>query len=136
MMKEDDMEPREIAEHIESGSITYMDRDDSVEGIPWNENPKFKGVYMKHLIKGTDTDVMISCHMVRINPNAILEEHAHENQWELHEVIEGEGNFTLESKETTYYPGRMGIISKGVSHKVIEGKNGLVLLAKFIPALL
>lgn len=130
------METRESMAYMTKGSITFMDRDDAAEEIPWSPHPKFKGVNMKHLIKGIDTDGMLSCHMVRIDPDAILEDHSHENQWELHEVIEGEGKFILESKETLYYPGRMGMIPKGVSHKVIAGKNGLILLAKFFPALL
>jgi len=130
------METREITASMANGSTTYMDRDDATGEIPWNQHPKFKGVYLKHIIKGTDTGGMLSCHMVRIDPNAILEEHVHEDQWELHEVIEGEGKFTLESKETPYHPGRMGIIPKGTKHKVIAGESGLVLLAKFFPALL
>lgn len=130
------METKEITACLANGSTTYMDREESTGEIPWNRHPKFKGVYLKHIIKGTDTDGMLSCHMVRIDANAILEEHDHENQWELHEVIEGEGKFVLESKETPYHPGRIGIIPKGTKHKVIAGENGLILLAKFFPALM
>ncbi len=129
------METQEIAACMANGSTTYVDRDDATGEISWNPHPKFTGVSMKHMIKGTDTDGMLSCHMVRIDPNATLEDHVHENQWELHEVIEGEGTFVLESRETPYYPGRMGIVPKGTKHKVIAGESGLVLLAKFFPAL-
>lgn len=73
--------------------------------------------------------------MVKIDPGAVLEEHIHENQRELHEVIEGEGKFHLDTKETSYYPGRMGMIPKRTHHKVIAGEKGMVLLAKFFPAL-
>jgi mannose-6-phosphate isomerase-like protein (cupin superfamily) len=135
-MKGDSMKTREITGCMANGSITYKDREDATESIPWNQHPKFKGVYLKHIIKGTDTEGMLSCHMVKIEPHAILEEHIHENQWELHEIIEGEGKFIIESKETPYHPGRMGIIPKGTKHKVIAGKSGLVLLAKFFPALI
>jgi quercetin dioxygenase-like cupin family protein len=130
------MEMSEIAACMTNGSVTYMDRDDAIGEIPWDQHPKFEGVYMKHIIKGTDTEGLLSCHMVKIDPNAVLEEHAHENQWELHEVIEGEGRFILKSKETPYHPGQMGIIPKGTNHKVIAGKRGLILLAKFFPALI
>lgn len=130
------METREITARMANGSTTYMDRDEATEEIPWNEHPKFKGVFLKHIIKGIDTDGMLSCHMVRIDPNAILEDHIHDNQWELHEVIEGEGKFVLESKETLYHPGRMGIIPRGTRHKVVAGESGLILLAKFFPALI
>lgn len=130
------METKEIVACIANSITTYVDRDDAAGKIPWNQHPKFKGVYLKHLIKGADTDGKLSCHMVKIDPNAILEEHIHENQWELHEVIEGEGQFLLDAKQTRYYPGCMGIIPMGTNHKVVAGKTGLVLLAKFFPALI
>ena len=130
------METREIAACLANATTTYVDRDDAAGEIPWNQHPKFKGVYLKHLIKGADTDGKLSCHMVKIDPDAILEEHIHENQWELHEVIKGEGKFILDTKETPYYPGRMGMIPKGTNHKVIAGEKGMVLLAKFFPALI
>jgi quercetin dioxygenase-like cupin family protein len=130
------METKEIVACMANGTTTYVDRDDATEEIPWNQHPKFKGVYLKHLIKGADTGGKLSCHMVKIDPDAILEQHIHENQWELHEVIEGEGKFLLDTKETPYYPGRMGMIPKGINHKVVAGKRGMVLLAKFFPALI
>lgn len=130
------METKEISTCMANGTITYIDRDDQTGQIQWNEHPKFKGVYLKHLIRGQDTDGKLSCHLVRIDPDSILEEHIHENQWELHEIIEGEGKFILGTKETTYYPGHMSMIPKGLEHKVIAGKSGLFLLAKFCPALL
>ncbi len=130
------METREITACMTNGSITFTDREDATEDIPWDQHPKFKGVFLKHIIKGADTDGMLSCHIVKIDPDAVLEEHVHENQWELHEIIEGEGRFILESKETLYHPGRMGIIPKATKHKVIAGKGGLVLFAKFFPALI
>ncbi len=130
------METRGITACMTNGSTTYMVRDEATGKIPWNPHPKFTGVYLKHIIKGTDTQGMLSCHMVRIEPHAVLEDHVHENQWELHEVLEGEGTFVLESKSTPYHPGRMGIIPKGAKHKVIAGESGLFLLAKFFPALM
>jgi quercetin dioxygenase-like cupin family protein len=130
------VETKEISTCMANGTITFKDREDQTGQIQWNEHPKFKGVYLKHLIRGQDTDEKLSCHLVRIDPNSILEEHFHENQWELHEVIEGEGKFILGTKETTYCPGHMSMIPKGLGHKVIAGESGLVLLAKFFPALL
>ena len=130
------MEPTAIAACMANGTTTYVDRDDAAGEIPWNRHPQFNGVQLKHLVKGGDTEGRLSCHMVRIDPGAILEEHTHENQWELHEVIEGEGKFLLDAKEASYYPGCVGIIPQGTRHKVIAGRSGMVLLAKFFPALL
>lgn len=130
------METRGISACLANGSVTYPERDDLSEQIQWNEHPKFKGVYLKHLVRGVDTKGKLSCHLVRIDPNSALEDHSHEGQWELHEVLEGEGRFILGARETLYYPGRMSVIPKGMAHKVSAGRTGLVLLAKFFPALL
>lgn len=129
------MEGQGIFEFISNGMITSTGGDINIDAI-WHEHPKFRGVYLKHLIKGTYTDGMLSSHMVRIEPHAVLEEHVHDAQWELHEVIEGEGVFLLDNSELPYYPGRMAVIPKGVKHRVTAGSRGLVMLAKFFPALL
>jgi quercetin dioxygenase-like cupin family protein len=121
---------------IANGSVTYLDRDDATSDVPWSPHAKFPGVALKHIIKGKDTDGMLSCHMVRIDPNCLLEDHIHESQWELHEVIQGDGTLIFESKESKYKPGRMAIIPKGKKHKVIAGENGMYMLVKFFPALL
>ena len=105
-----------------------------LERFHGNKHATFEGVYLKHYIKGADILGLLSCHVVNCR-DKILEEHVHENQWELHEVLSGEGEFVLESKNGDYRPGVMGVIPKGKKHKVRAGKNGLILLAKFFPAL-
>ena len=130
------MEERGISERMANGGITFPERDEEAGSIPWNEHPRFKGVFLKHLIRGVNTGDKLSCHMVRIDAHCVLEEHTHENNWELHEVIEGEGVFLIDGREISYYPGRVAMIPEGVRHKVVAGGAGLVLLAKFFPALL
>ena len=129
------MKQQGFLEFINNGKVTLTGGDISIDET-WQEHQKFKGVYLKHLIKGTYTDGILSSHMVRIEPHAVLEEHVHDAQWELHEVIEGEGVFLLDNSERPYYPGRMAVIPKGVKHRVTAGSRGLVMLAKFFPALL
>jgi mannose-6-phosphate isomerase-like protein (cupin superfamily) len=130
------MEIKDIVTCMANGPITFIDREDSARDITWDQHPKFKGVYLKHLIKGADTDGKFSCHMVKLDPYAVLDKHVHINEWELHEVIEGEGQFLLIEKQTPYYSGCIGIIPKGTNHKIVAGERGLILLAKFLPALL
>ena len=108
---ENGMETTEISTSVANGPITYADRNEQTVQIQWNEHPRFKGVSLKHLIRGQDTDGKLSCHQVRIDPNSVLDEHIHAIRLELHEVIEGEGRFVLGDKETAYYPGRMGVKS-------------------------
>jgi mannose-6-phosphate isomerase-like protein (cupin superfamily) len=120
---------------ILNGVVIYLDREEAVADLPWNAHAKFRNVYLKHLVKGADTEGRFSCHLVKIDPNAVLEDHIHENNFELHEVMEGNGTFTLETKEAEYYPGSVGLIPQGKKHSVMAGENGLLLMAKFFPAL-
>jgi len=93
-------------------------------------------VYLKHIIRGENTNGQLSSHMVRIDPGCTLETHIHAEQWELHEVIEGAGTCNLGGCSVSYGPGQMAVIPSGTLHAVTAGENGLVLLAKFFPALL
>lgn len=130
------MEPKTIFEQLAKGGITFPNRNETIDGLPWNEHPKFRGVFLKHLIGGADTEGKLSCHIVRIDPCCVLQEHVHENQWELHEVIDGDGVLLAYGGKTSYYPGQIAVMPKGTLHEVAAGEGGLVLLAKFFPALL
>lgn len=130
------MENKDILTVIEEGKILYVSKKKDIKDIPWEEHAKFKGVFLRHLIKGKDINNIFSAHLVKINPNCIIDSHCHENQIELHEVIEGLGEFILDNFTTLYRPGQMAVIPKGINHKVSAGENGLILLAKFFPALL
>jgi quercetin dioxygenase-like cupin family protein len=130
------MQTSDFAAGLMKGVATYTSKEEDIDKIPWGPHPKFKGISMKHLVKGADTEGRMSCHIVKLDPNAILDEHTHDKQWELHEVIEGEGAFFLAAKEKPYHTGDLGIIPSGVKHKVVAGKDGIVLTAVFFPALL
>jgi len=51
----------------------------------------------------------------------------------LHEIISGEGKGILAGKEISLRSGISIVIPKEVKHKINAGKDGLYLLAKFIP---
>ncbi len=128
------MEPGSLAAHLANGTLNTLAQAECVSNRPWTPHPKFAGVYLKLLVAGADTDNRLSCHIVKIDPGAALSEHVHAGQWELHEVIEGEGVARLAEREFPYHPGQMTVIPQGISHQVVAGENGLVLLAKFFPA--
>ncbi len=130
------MKLSEIVAAMTDGIVNYPDRIEEIGKLEWVRHPTCKGVFLKHLIKGADTGNSLSCHLVKVEPLAVLVEHIHEKQWELHEVIEGNGSCVLGDKEAPYSPGRMAMIPQGVTHSVRAGEHGLVLLAKFFPALL
>lgn len=122
--------------NIANGTIHYSDHLENISDIEWAEHPKFKGVSLKHLIKGSNTNSHFSSHLVKIDPNCTLDTHCHDEQWELHEIIEGQGTCQLVSETVDYHLGKMAVIPMGAKHKVQAGKNGLILFAKFFPALL
>lgn len=130
------MEAGTLTAHLAGGTINYLTRTDSASHLQWNPHPTFAGVYLKHLVKGADTGSLFSCHIVKIDPGCTLAEHIHAEQWELHEVIEGVGTAMLDTRELPYHPGQITVIPQGTKHQVIAGKQGLVLLAKFFPALI
>ncbi len=108
-------------------------KDDSNE--VWIPHPQFKGVYLKHIITGTDTDGSLSLHLVKVDPDCALAEHQHMGQLELHEVIQGEGVCRLEEQTVIYVPGTLTVIPLGSRHEVTAGAPGLFLKAIFTPAL-
>jgi mannose-6-phosphate isomerase-like protein (cupin superfamily) len=130
------METKTISTNIANGTIHYSDRSENISDIEWSKHPKFNGVYLKNMIQGADTCGLFSSHIVKIDPNCCLETHCHENQMELHEVIEGDGSCKLIEDVFDYHFGKMAVIPKGESHMVQAGENGLTLLAKFFPAML
>lgn len=108
---------------------------EAAEDVAWTAHPTFAGVWMKHLVRGGQTNGLLSCHLVRLDPGCELESHVHETQWELHEVAQGGGQAELSGVGMAYAPGVITVIPQGEAHQVRAGVDGLWLLAKFFPAL-
>ena len=104
--------------------------------IGYAPHKTFKGVYLKHLVKGEITDGRISSHLVKVEPFCSIDTHIHAEQLEIHEVIQGEGECLVGEKPIRYEPGSVEVIPQNVPHKVTAGENGLYILAQFAPALL
>lgn len=113
----------------------YLDKEQETGTLQWNVHPTFKGVSLKHLIKGESTNSKFSCHLMKIDAGCEIGEHIHGGKWELHEIIGGISKGILKDIEIQYVPGGSVVIPEGVKHKVIAGEEDLYLLTKFIPAL-
>lgn len=129
------MKNESIATEIASGEVHFTNRMESISDVEWTRHAEFKGVYLKNMIKGADTGGLFSSHLVKIEPDCRLENHIHETQMELHEVIEGDGSCLISGNTIAYRQGKMAVIPKGENHMVQAGENGLVMLAKFFPSL-
>jgi len=121
---------------IENGIVYYLDRSENISDIDWTKHAKYNGVSLKHIVRGADTKGLFSSHLVKIEPGCCLELHSHENEYELHEVIAGQGVCFFNKETVDYQQGRMLVIPAGENHSVQAGENGLILLAKFFPALI
>lgn len=122
-------------ERFNQGKLVLPNVEKDFEGIEWSKHPTFKGVELKHIITGEDTDGKFSYHLVKIAPNCSIENHTHATQLETHEVISGVGVCINAGEKLPYECGVISIMPAGVPHSVNAGKEGLFLFAKFIPAL-
>lgn len=118
------------------GKLYINDTCVDVESLEWNEHPAFKGVFLKHVIKGANTNNSLSCHLVKINPDCEIGIHNHNGKTELHEILSGKGTCQIEQTRIHYNRGVVGFIPADKNHAVKADKEGLLLLAKFFPALI
>ena len=130
------MDPNVIAEAIDQGLTFLPQKALENKELAWNAHVTFKGVWLKHFIKGENTDQQFSYHLVKVAAGCEIGEHVHEINCELHTVIAGAGRSFLDETAIDYYPGIVAVIPKGLKHRVIAGDADLYLLATFIPALL
>jgi quercetin dioxygenase-like cupin family protein len=115
--------------------VALIAEDRTADRLAWNPHAKFAGVAMKHLITGNDTGGALSVHHVRIDPGCAIGDHAHAGQVEIHEVLAGGGSCTVGTREIRYVPGVIGVMPADTVHRVVAGKDGLLLLATFSPGL-
>lgn len=125
----------ELFETFNSGHLVLPNKTTDFTTIPWSKHPTFEGVELKHIVTSKDTNGEFSYHLVRIAPNKSIFNHIHEFQLETHEVISGDGICINDSCELRYAPGVISIMPKATPHEVHAGAEGLLLFAKFIPAL-
>jgi quercetin dioxygenase-like cupin family protein len=123
-------------QHVLKGKIFSETHGKDIDAIAWNPHAKFKGVALKHLVTGETTQGKFSCHLVKVQAGHEIGDHIHESQWELHEVLEGNGKGILLQQEMNYVPGAFAVIPQGKVHKIIAGNTDMYLFAKFVPALL
>ncbi|WP_316898439.1 cupin domain-containing protein [Pseudodesulfovibrio indicus] len=125
-----------VFDSFDTGTVVAGGAAKGAEYLEWNAHPAFAGVSLKHLITGAETGGRFSAHLVRLEPGAEIGDHVHAANWELHEVAEGGGECVLEGRSIAYEPGVAAVMPENAPHSVRAGKDGLRLLAKFVPALL
>jgi quercetin dioxygenase-like cupin family protein len=123
-------------ETLEKGVMILENKELKVSETPWSAHPAFTGVWLKHLLKGEDSGGLLSCHLVRVDPGCQIGDHLHQGQYELHEVVQGQGVCHFLGRELDYHAGVSALMPPDVSHSIVAGDQGLWIMAKFLPALL
>lgn len=126
----------ELYNSFENGIISFNDKKVNINELPWNPSPAYKGVSLKHVITGSNTNNYFSIHLVKIEPGCEIGLHNHLGKTELHEVMAGEGLAYIEESEIQYKTGVISLIPADKDHLVKAGDDGLYLFAKFFPALI
>ena len=119
-----------------TGTVYSINQAKVIGDLPWNPHASFKGVSLKHLITSKDTDDKLSYHIVKIEPEAVLDTHQHDGKMEIHQVLSGNGKMYMDGKTIAYSEGTICIIPANTPHKVVAGKDGMYILAVFTPSLL
>lgn len=125
----------EVFEAFDNGQFILPEKKTEFATLKWNPHPVFEGVALKHIVTAADTNGAFSYHLVRIAPGKSIKNHIHEIQLETHEVIAGNGICINDGSAIPYAPGIISIMPKAIPHEVRAGKDGLLLFAKFFPAL-
>jgi quercetin dioxygenase-like cupin family protein len=126
----------QISYLFETNRVNFLNASNNISEMAWDKHPKFEGVFLKHMVTGSDTNGVLSYHLVKVEPNCKIGEHIHEGKLEIDEVIQGNGTCTLAGSEFPYSVGSVSVLPADMAHKVSAGKDGLFILAKFSPALL
>jgi len=126
----------ELFQKIVAGSIFSLAGEAKVGDLAWHEHPTFPGVALKHLVTAASTDGKFSSHLVWVKESHEIGEHVHQGKWEMHEIIQGQGECQIDGKQVDYFAGVSAVIPADLPHSVKAVGNDLYILAKFIPALL
>lgn len=120
---------------FDAGTLELPEKSVDFRELAWNDHPAFAGVALKHLIAGEETGGAFSYHLVRIAPGKAIGDHIHDPQLETHEVVAGGGVCRNDGREFAYRPGVASVFRPKTCHEVRAGEEGLLLFAKFMPAL-
>jgi len=117
---------------FDQGTVIHGTECTPAASLAWNQHATFAGVFLKNLLSREETDGMLTCHLVRIEPGMSIGLHSHPDSMELHEVVAGSGACVTPNGTLPYAPGTVSVIPRDLPHAVHAGEDGLHLLAKFI----
>jgi|AGTN01.2.fsa_nt_gi Mannose-6-phosphate isomerase len=124
-----------VAELFADGKVFFPGKELNAAKLSWYEHPAYKGVFMKDLVLGADTEGAFSCHVILVKKGFEVGMHDHKAEWELNEVIEGTGYMVIDGKKVACRPGLSYVTPPGIEHDVSAPNEDMIMTAKFVPAL-
>jgi mannose-6-phosphate isomerase-like protein (cupin superfamily) len=129
------MTGKDLFEKFDNGVFSIPGLTIDVSTNEWYPHPVFGDLEVKDIVTGASTEGKYSFHLLRLAPNGKVGLHSHETQLEVNEIIAGYGICVNGGKETDLLPGTTTVSPAKVEHKMSAGDEGLLLFAKFFPAL-
>lgn len=129
------MGDQSISELFEQGVVLFPDIEVRAAEKQWYASPAWPGIFMKDLVTGKETGGAFSYHLMRVDRNHEIPDHAHETQWAWNVVLGGTGSFVLGGRQVPVEVGQTFVTPPRIHHAVSAGDDELLLLAIFVPAL-
>jgi quercetin dioxygenase-like cupin family protein len=126
---------QDLSELFEQGAVLFPDLEVRAAEKPWYAPPAWKGVFLKDLVTGKETGGAFSYHLMRVERNCEIPDHAHETQWSWNVILRGAGSFVLGGKQVPVEVGQTVVTPPRVHHAVSAGDDEILLQAIFVPAL-
>nr|WP_319538250.1 cupin domain-containing protein [uncultured Methanospirillum sp.] len=125
----------DVSRIFDQGTVVFPDHKEDINKKSWYTPPGWVGVSLKDIITGKDTGGAFSYHLVRITRHCEVPSHVHDTEWEWNVILNGNGSFVIQEKETQVVIGETYVTPPGISHTVKAGNSDLVITATFVPAL-
>lgn len=129
------MVQQDISALFEQGAVLFPDLEVRGAERPWYAPPAWTGVFLKDLVTGKETGGVFSYHLMRVERNREIPDHAHETQWSWNVILGGTGSFILGERQVLVEVGQTFVTPPRIHHAVSAGDTGIMLLAIFVPAL-
>lgn len=99
-----------ISDFMNNGNVFINGKEvRTISNITWDKHPKFDGVFTKNIFVGTESN-NINAMVIRIEPNHETGMHNHEGKYELHKIIDGNGEAIIDNTKVQYLPGVVSLI--------------------------
>jgi quercetin dioxygenase-like cupin family protein len=105
-----------------------------ISEITETEHPFLKDVGMRILYSKKEDNAKITCFIVRCEIGSEIEEHVHENEYDIIYVLQGKAKMWIEDRgQFVLEPGVFVVVPEGLKHRTHSVTEELLIYDVFIP---